>query len=204
MKRITLWTLSTVSGLVLLLAYPTSTNRAVAGAAPAETSGGTSSAASSGGTSDEPAASDGDDSDDTASDPGASGSDTGSSDTGSSDTGTSTGGTDTGSSGTGSSGTGSSGTAADGTYTGGVAQTRWGPVQVEITVEQGSITSAQAVQYPDDNPRDQAINAYAVPQLNSEVIAAQNAQIDMVSGATVTSEGYLASLQDAIDQAFGA
>lgn len=198
MKRITWWTLSTVSGLVLLLAYPTSTNRAVAETAPADAAGGTSSAASSGGTSDEPVASD-DDSDDTASDPGASGSDTGSSDTGSSDTGTSTGGTDTG-----SSGTGSSGTAADGTYTGGAAQTRWGPVQVEITVEQGSISSAQAVQYPDDNPRDQAINAYAVPQLNSEVIAAQSAQIDMVSGATVTSQGYLASLQDAIDQAFGA
>ena len=77
-------------------------------------------------------------------------------------------------------------------------------MQVQITVKAGRITSADAVQYPTGNSRDQQINAYAVPQLNSEVTDAQSAQIDLVSGATVTSRGYVQSLQDAIDQAFGA
>ena len=78
--------------------------------------------------------------------------------------------------------------------------TRWGPVQVRITVENGKITAAQAVVYPQENPRDQEINAYAVPQLNSEAVQAQSGSIDAVSGATVTSDGYIQSLQSAIDQ----
>jgi uncharacterized protein with FMN-binding domain len=91
--------------------------------------------------------------------------------------------------------------AADGTYTGDAVETHWGTVQVAITVANGRITSAEAVQYPNENPRDQQINAYAVPILNSEVVAAQSASIDAVSGATVTSGGYLESLQSAIDAA---
>ena len=87
------------------------------------------------------------------------------------------------------------------TFTGGVAQTRWGPVQVALTVAGGRITAAHAVQVPSGNQRDDEINAVAVPILNQEVVAAQSAQIDTVSGATVTSDGYLASLQSAIDQA---
>jgi len=90
---------------------------------------------------------------------------------------------------------------ASGTYTGDAVQTRWGPVQVQITVENGTITSADAIQYPDENRRDQQINAYAIPQLNAEVVQAQSAQIDTISGATVTSDGYLQSLQSAIDNA---
>ena len=58
-----------------------------------------------------------------------------------------------------------------------------------------------AVVYPDGNARDAQINAYALPVLAQEVVAAQSAQIDHVSGATVTSDGYVASLQSAIDQA---
>lgn len=95
----------------------------------------------------------------------------------------------------------SAGSGGDGTFTGDQVDTRWGPVQVEITVAGGRITAATAVVYPDSNPRDQQINSYALPVLSSEVIAAQGAQIDMVSGATVTSQGYLGSLQSAIDQA---
>ncbi len=79
--------------------------------------------------------------------------------------------------------------------------TRWGPMQVEITVSGGKITAAQAVQYPSGNGRDAEINSYALPVLNQEVVDRQSAQIDTVSGATVTSDGYLQSLQSALDQA---
>ena len=100
------------------------------------------------------------------------------------------------------SGTTSSGTAsASKTYDGDTAQTRWGPVQVRITVQGGKITASQAVVYPNGNGRDHEINSYALPVLNQEVVQAQGANIDMVSGATVTSDGYLSSLQSAIDKA---
>jgi uncharacterized protein with FMN-binding domain len=79
--------------------------------------------------------------------------------------------------------------------------TRWGPVQVQITVTNGKITAAQALVYPQENGRDQEINAYAVPQLNTEAVKAQSGNIDAVSGATVTSDGYIQSLQSAVDQA---
>lgn len=97
--------------------------------------------------------------------------------------------------------TSTSASSPSGTFTGDAVSTRWGTVQVRITVENGKITASEAVQYPDDNPKDQQINAYAVPQLNSEVVSAQSASIDAVSGATVTSDGYVQSLQSAIDQA---
>ena len=87
------------------------------------------------------------------------------------------------------------------TYTGDQVMTRWGPMQVEITVSGGKITAAQAVQYPNGNGRDVEINSYALPVLNQEVVDRQSAQIDTVSGATVTSDGYLQSLQSALDQA---
>ena len=106
-----------------------------------------------------------------------------------------------GSAGSGSAGSGSSGSAASGTYTGDTASTQWGPVQVQITVADGKITDATAVQYPSGNGKDQEINAYALPILAQEAVAAQSAQIDHVSGATVTSDGYVQSLQSAIDQA---
>ena len=113
----------------------------------------------------------------------------------------------TGSSGTGPSGTGSSdsGSSDSGsstsTVTGDVAQTRWGPVQVELTLDGDTITNVSVVQYPNGNGKDQEINAYALPILVQETIDAQSSDIDMVSGATVTSVGYQQSLQSAIDQA---
>jgi len=87
------------------------------------------------------------------------------------------------------------------TVTGSVAQTRWGPVQVQLTVAGGKITAVQVVQYPDSNGRDQEINAQALPILVKETLSAQSAKIDMVSGATYTSDGYLTSLQSALNQA---
>ena len=86
-------------------------------------------------------------------------------------------------------------------YTGGVASTQWGPVQVRITVRGGKVTRAQAVQYPQGTNTDAQINGHALPLLDQEVVQKQSASIDTVSGATVTSDGYLQSLQSAIDQA---
>ncbi len=87
------------------------------------------------------------------------------------------------------------------TYTGDEVSTEWGIVQVEITVENGKITASDAIQYPNSNHKDQEINAYAVPLLNTATVETQNASIDSISGATVTSDGYVQSLQSAIDQA---
>jgi uncharacterized protein with FMN-binding domain len=87
------------------------------------------------------------------------------------------------------------------TYTGDSVNTQWGPVQVRITVSGGKIVKATAIVYPLNNPRDQEINAYAIPTLQQETVAANSAQIDMVSGATYTSEGYLGSLQSALNKA---
>ncbi|UQN16019.1 FMN-binding protein [Gulosibacter sp. ACHW.36C] len=95
----------------------------------------------------------------------------------------------------------SSSSTQDGTYRGDVLSTRYGTVEVDITVSNGQITNVDVPHYPDSNPRDQAINSRAIPQLVSETLAAQGAQIDLVSGATYTSDGYVQSLQAALDQA---
>jgi uncharacterized protein with FMN-binding domain len=108
----------------------------------------------------------------------------------------------TGSSGSGST-SGSAGSTGTRTVTGEEAQTRYGPVQVRITVKNGKLTDVTAVEYPQDNPRDQEINSYAVPQLNREALTAQSADIDVVSGATYTSQGYQQSLQSALDSVKG-
>jgi uncharacterized protein with FMN-binding domain len=86
------------------------------------------------------------------------------------------------------------------TVTGSAADTRYGPVQVQITVTNGKITSASAIEYPQNDPRDQQINAYAIPVLNQEAVQAGSASIDNVSGATYTSDGYVRSLQSALNK----
>jgi uncharacterized protein with FMN-binding domain len=141
-RRIVLWGLTTVSTVVLLFSYRTSTSSALPAASPAHTgtTTGTTTAAKT----------------------------------------TST---------------------YTGTVTGAAADTRWGPVQVKVTLASGRITAVDVVQEPDSNGRDQEINADAVPQLVSETLSAQSTQIDMVSGATYTSDGYVQSLQSALDQA---
>jgi uncharacterized protein with FMN-binding domain len=110
-------------------------------------------------------------------------------------------GTSTGSSaGSTSAGT-SKGSSASTTVTGAVASTQWGPVQVRLTLAGGDITQVDVLQYPSGNPKDAEINDYALPILTRETTDQQSANIDMVSGATVTSTGYIQSLQSALDQA---
>jgi uncharacterized protein with FMN-binding domain len=92
-------------------------------------------------------------------------------------------------------------TTATTTVTGDSVETRYGPVQVQIKVTNGKVVSATAVDYPTTDPRDQQINSYAIPALNQEAVNAGSANIDMVSGATFTSTGYIQSLQSALDKA---
>ncbi|MDX6342313.1 MAG: hypothetical protein QOH87_2451 [Trebonia sp.] len=87
------------------------------------------------------------------------------------------------------------------TVTGSAWPTIYGPVQVRVTVKAGKVTGVTAVEYPTGTPRDEQINAFAIPQLNSEALAAGSAKIDTVSGATYTSGGYVGSLQNALDKA---
>jgi uncharacterized protein with FMN-binding domain len=97
--------------------------------------------------------------------------------------------------------TATAGGTSSGTVDGDAADTRFGPVQVRITVENGKLASVTAVGYPTESRRDQEINEYAIPVLNQEAAQAGTADIDMVSGATYTSEGYAQSLQSALDKA---
>jgi uncharacterized protein with FMN-binding domain len=89
---------------------------------------------------------------------------------------------------------------ADGTMTGAVEQTDYGPVQVRVTMNGGKITKAEAVQKPEGG-RSTQISNDAIPKLNQAAVAAGNADIDAVSGATYTSAGYKKSLQSALDKA---
>jgi uncharacterized protein with FMN-binding domain len=86
------------------------------------------------------------------------------------------------------------------TVTGDTVRTQYGPVQVRLTVSDGRIVTAEAVQAPSGG-RSTEINGDAVPRLNQAAVAAQSAGIDAVSGATYTSEGYRRSLQSALDRA---
>jgi uncharacterized protein with FMN-binding domain len=88
-----------------------------------------------------------------------------------------------------------------GTFDGDAVVTRFGVVQVRITVTNGRIASVQALQVPNRDRHDVLINQRAVPVLNAEAVRAQSAEIDLVSGATLTSQGYAQSLQSAIDKA---
>lgn len=83
-----------------------------------------------------------------------------------------------------------------GTFSGPDVSSGYGPVQVVLTVANGKITAANDAQQPGDS-----ISANAVPQLNSEVVQAQSANIQAVSGATYTSQGYIQSLQQAVAKA---
>jgi uncharacterized protein with FMN-binding domain len=154
-RRIVIWLASTVTVVVLLFGYHTSTNKSTSGSTEGGTSGSTTSAGN------QPSASPW------------------------------------------SPSSGSSGTRSTKitTYTGSVAQTRWGPVQVKISVQGGRLTKVTILQHPSGNSRDAEINNYALPILINETVTAQSANIDMVSGATVTSDGYVRSLQAALDEA---
>lgn len=164
MRRIVTWALSTITTLVLLMSYHTSTSST---ASTIQASGATAGTGSKG----------------TA--PGAAGS----------------AGTGKGTTG-GASGSGSAGNSATGpTVAGAAVPTRFGNVQVQITVVDKKITAATVLQIPNRDRKDVQINNRAVPILNAEAVQAQSADIDMVSGATVTSVAYIQSLQSAIDKA---
>lgn len=79
--------------------------------------------------------------------------------------------------------------------------TQYGPVQVQLTISGSKIVSVVAIDYPRNNGRDREINSVAIPLLQQETVAAQTAHIDTISGATYTSDGYVQSLQSALDAA---
>ncbi|MCW2497460.1 FMN-binding protein [Jatrophihabitans sp.] len=87
------------------------------------------------------------------------------------------------------------------TYLGASVTTRYGIVQVKVTVRGGKIVNVSFAQLTAFDGRSQQINASAAPQLLQETLTAQSAHIDTVSGATYTSDGYLQSLQSALDAA---
>jgi uncharacterized protein with FMN-binding domain len=89
----------------------------------------------------------------------------------------------------------------NGSYTGSEADAQWGNIQVKITIQNGRLTNVQFLEYPNHRDRSVEINNYAMPQLSSEAISAQSAQVDVISGATDTSEAFMQSLGDALSQA---
>jgi uncharacterized protein with FMN-binding domain len=94
-----------------------------------------------------------------------------------------------------------SSSAADGTYTGDSVQTRYGSVQVAVTVSGGAITEVTAVHLTDAEQRSVQISDSAAPILRSEILQAQSAHVTTVSRATVTSDAYLESAATALAQA---
>jgi uncharacterized protein with FMN-binding domain len=91
--------------------------------------------------------------------------------------------------------------AAVAAFEGDTIQTRYGPVQVQAQISNGELVAVAVVQYPDGDRKSVRINQRALPQLQSEALTAQSAQVDTVSGATYTSDAYVTSLQSAIDEA---
>ncbi len=89
----------------------------------------------------------------------------------------------------------------NGQYTGDVADAYYGNVQVKAIISGGKITDIQFLQYPNDRRTSIEINSQATPYLKQEAIQAQNANVDIVSGATQTSRAFRESLQSALDKA---
>ena len=89
----------------------------------------------------------------------------------------------------------------DGAYVGSPENASYGTVQVQAVIKGGKITDVQFLSYPRDRRTSQQINSRAIPILQQETIAAQNASVNAVTGATFTSEAFVASLQSALAQA---
>jgi uncharacterized protein with FMN-binding domain len=79
--------------------------------------------------------------------------------------------------------------------------TPYGPVQLRVTVAGGRITKIEPLVLPSDDPKSVAIASYAEPLLRRSALAKQSANVDVVSGATFTSNGYATALQSALDKA---
>lgn len=91
----------------------------------------------------------------------------------------------------------------NGTYTGSVADAYYGNVQIQTTVSGGKITDVTFLQYPSDRSTSRSINGQAMPYLKQEAIAAQSGQVNIISGATDTSNAFVQSLTSALSQAQG-
>lgn len=94
-----------------------------------------------------------------------------------------------------------SGTYRDGTYTGSLADANWGNVEVQVVISGGQIGDVQFLEYPNHRGRSREINAQAMPMLTQEAISSQRATVDIVTGATDTSEAFIQSLSAALQQA---
>ena len=90
-------------------------------------------------------------------------------------------------------------TAGETTITGKVANTAYGPVQIELVVKSHKIVKVAVLEQPTNTIHDIQIGEFAFPKLISETLTAQNAKVDAVSGASYTSAGYISSLQSAVD-----
>lgn len=89
----------------------------------------------------------------------------------------------------------------DGTFTGNVADAYYGYIQVQTVISNGKISDVKFLQYPNDRNTSIEINSQAMPYLQQEAISAQSANVDIVSGATMSSLAFRESLQFALDQA---
>jgi uncharacterized protein with FMN-binding domain len=89
----------------------------------------------------------------------------------------------------------------DGIYTGLQEDALYGWVQVQVTIQGGKVSNVEALEYPQDRRTSRMINSQAIPWLTSEAIQAQSARVNMISGATLTSEAFIESLQTALESA---
>jgi uncharacterized protein with FMN-binding domain len=96
---------------------------------------------------------------------------------------------------------GSSGLYKDGTYTGSQADAFYGLVEVQTVIQHGKIADVQFLEYPSDRRTSVRINDFAMPYLQQEAIQAQSANVDLIGGATLTSQAFIESLQTALDKA---
>jgi len=96
-----------------------------------------------------------------------------------------------------------SGQYKDGSYTGVEIDAFYGLVRVQMIVQSGKIANVQFLEYPQDRRTSVRINSFAVPRLQQEAVQAQSANVNMISGATLTSQAFMMSLQSAITQAKG-
>jgi uncharacterized protein with FMN-binding domain len=89
----------------------------------------------------------------------------------------------------------------NGSYTGSVADAYYGNVQVKATISSGKITDVTFLQYPDTHSTSVYINQQAMPYLQQEAIKVQSSKVNIISGATYTSQAFIQSLSNALSQA---
>lgn len=89
----------------------------------------------------------------------------------------------------------------NGTFTGPEVDAFFGLVKVSVVIQNGKLTDVKFLEYPNDRRTSREINAQAMPWLTQEAIQAQSANVDIISGATLTSEAFATSLQAALDSA---